>query len=232
MDKAQPATLITEDLLPGDLLFQLRSGGEAEWVISRLFAGRDGIAVNHVAIYDGDGQVIEAIMPDVCKTTLDAFIDASVRDGRGRPCVLVCRVIPEYSHLITPVLEFAEQLVASPYDPHYGAHNKQGPGESPPGKQSWYCSELVVDAFCDANGGQFLFEETPMSFRDMDTGELMPFWVDHYQTIGRSIPEGQPGSHPALLSCSDKLTPVNTMGALPARDVRDWQSLEPGVALV
>ena len=56
MDKAlpatgMPATVIAEDLLPGDLIFQLRSGGEAEWVISRLFAGRDGAAINHVALY-------------------------------------------------------------------------------------------------------------------------------------------------------------------------------------
>ncbi|WP_299731483.1 hypothetical protein [uncultured Endozoicomonas sp.] len=42
MDKQQPAPIISEDLLPGDLLFQFRSGGEAEWAISRIFAGRDG----------------------------------------------------------------------------------------------------------------------------------------------------------------------------------------------
>ena len=221
MDAPQLEPMITEDLLPGDLLFQLRSGGEAEWVISRLFAGRDGKAINHVAIYDGDGQVIEAVMPEVRKSSMDDFINRSVRDNRSNPCILVCRVKPEHSGLLSKALEFAEGVVEHPYDPHYTS-----------GKKSWYCSELVVDAFRAANNGEFLFEETPMSFRDMDSGEIMPYWKLHYDAIDQDIPEGQLGSHPALLSCSDKLTVVNIMGALPARGMMQWAGLEPNSSLV
>ena len=221
MDKALPATTITEDLLPGDLLFQLRSGGEAEWVISRLFAGRDGAAINHVALYDGDGMVIEAVMPRVHKIPLADFVSHSVSDNHGRPCVLVCRLASSYSALVPDALTFAEQQLSIPYDPHYrqnqAAHQK-----------SWYCSELIIHAFRQANKGIFLFEETPMSFRNMATGELMPFWVDHYQAIGQAIPEGLPGSHPALLSCSDKLISINILGSLPAKSCLDFCSLEPG----
>lgn len=224
MDKAIPATVIAEDLLPGDLLFQLRAGGEAEWVISRLFAGRNGIAINHVALYDGDGMVIEAVMPQVKKTSLDEFIGSSVLDNHGRPCVLVCRLGTVYSSLIPSVLEFAEQQLAIPYDPHY----RQSQDDH---KKSWYCSELIIHAFRCANGGEFVFEETPMNFRDIETGELMPFWVDHYKVVGQDIPEGLPGSHPALLSCSDKLVSINIMGALPARNGQDICGLEPGSTL-
>lgn len=220
MDALQSDLIITEDLLPGDLLFQLRSGGEAEWVISRLFAGRDGKAINHVAIYDGDGQVIEAVMPEVQKSSMDDFINRSVRDNRGNPCILVCRVKPQYSGLLSKVLEFAEGIVEHPYDPHYTS-----------GKKSWYCSELIVDAFRAANNGEFLFEETPMSFRDMDSGEILPYWKQHYSSINREIPEGQPGSHPALLSCSNELMVVNIMGALPARGMMQWLEPEPGASL-
>lgn len=221
MDKALPATVIAEDLLPGDLFFQLRSGGEAEWVISRLFAGRDGVAINHVALYDGDGMVIEAVMPQVKKTSLDDFVNCSVFDNHGRPCVMVCRLVQGYSDLIPAALGFAEQQLAIPYDAHY--RNSQARHQ-----KSWYCSELIVHAFRAANKGHFLFEETPMSFRDMDTGELMPFWVEHYQAVGQDVPEGLPGSHPALLSCSDKLVSINVMGSLPARNGKDLSSLEPG----
>ena len=216
MDAPQSDPIITEDLLPGDLLFQLRSGGKAEWVISRLFAGRDGKAINHVAIYDGDGQVIEAVMPEVRKTSMEDFINRSVRDNHGNPCILVCRVKPAFSALVPKALEFAEGVVDHPYDPHYTQ-----------GKKSWYCSELVVDAFREANNGEFLFEETPMSFRDMDSGEIMPYWRQHYDAIGQEIPEGKPGSHPALLSCSSELSVVNIMGALPARGMMQWLDLEP-----
>ena len=220
MEAKQSDPIITEDLLPGDLLFQLRSGGEAEWIISRLYAGRDGKAINHVAIYDGDGQVIEAVMPEIRKTAMDEFIARSVRDNHGNPCVLVCRVKSQHTALITRVLEFAENLVEHPYDPHYTS-----------GKKSWYCSELVVDAFREANSGEFLFEETPMSFRDIETGEVMPYWKLHYESINQEIPEGQPGSHPALLSCSEELVVVNIMGALPARGMSQWLDSEPGSTL-
>lgn len=221
MDKAMPATVIAEDLLPGDLLFQLRAGGEAERVISRLFAGRDGIAINHVALYDGDGMVIEAVMPQVKKTSLDDFVNSSVLDNHGRPCVLVCRLAADYSVLVSAALEFAELQLAIPYDPHYSQSKENQ-------QKSWYCSELIVHAFRSANEGCFLFEETPMSFRDMDTGELMPFWIDHYKAVGQDIPEGLPGSHPALLSCSDKLVSINILGSLPAKNGQDLCSLEPG----
>ncbi|USE36696.1 YiiX/YebB-like N1pC/P60 family cysteine hydrolase [Endozoicomonas sp. SCSIO W0465] len=229
MDKAlpatvMPATVIAEDLLPGDLIFQLRSGGEAEWVISRLFAGRDGAAINHVALYDGDGMVLEAVMPQVKKTSLDDFVSNSVLDNHGRPCVLICRLVSSYSALVPAALEFAEQQLSMPYDLHYSQNQDEH-------QKSWYCSELIVHAFRSANDGVFLFEETPMSFRDMETGELMPFWIDHYQAVGQKIPEELPGSHPALLSCSDKLISINILGSLPARNGQDVCSLEPGSTL-
>ena len=220
MDKPETFTLITEELLPGDLLFQLRSGGEAEWGISRLFSGRDGIAINHVGIYDGDGQVIEAVMPEVRKTSMDEFMACSVTDNHGCPCILVCRVCPEYASLIVPALEFAESTLAYPYDTHYSDV-----------KKSWYCSELVVDAFKHANQDQFLFQETPMSFRDMDSGEVLPFWVEHYRSINQAIPEGRLGSHPALLSRSDKIRLIAIVGSLPAKETVHWLGIESSTML-
>ncbi|WP_257255570.1 hypothetical protein [Endozoicomonas sp. SESOKO3] len=38
-----------------------------------------------------------------------------------------------------------------------------------------------------------------------------------------AIPEGQPGSHPALLSRSDKIRSVNILGSLPAKETLQWQ---------
>ena len=214
MDKAIPTTVIAEDLLPGDLLFQLRAGGEEEFAISRLFPGRDGVAINHVAIYDGDGMVIEAVSPGVQKTVTEDFISRSVLDNHGRPCVLVCRLKSVYSSLIPDALEFAEQLLASGH-----SHCASSPSES---LKSWYCSELIVHAFRHANEGYFFFE-TPMSLCDMETGELMP------KESGHATRQGLPGSHPALLSSSERLLCVNVMGALPARAGQRVYGLEEAV---
>ncbi|MGB0361167.1 MAG: YiiX/YebB-like N1pC/P60 family cysteine hydrolase [Endozoicomonas sp.] len=203
--------IITEDLLPGDLLFQLRIGGEAEWAISRIFAGRDGYAINHVAIYTGDDSIIEAVMPHVQKITLSRFIDSSVKDNHDRPCVLVCRLLPDHSPLIPAALMFAEQQVEVPYDSRY----QKDPNCT---NRSWYCSELVIHAFRQTSNSHFLFEETPMSFRDMDTGDFIPYWIEHYEKNGQKVPEGESGSHPALLSQSDNLIIVKVIGALPAKN--------------
>ena len=222
MDKAIPTTVIAEDLLPGDLLFQLRAGGEEEWAISRLFPGRDGVAINHVAIYDGDGMVIEAVSPGVKKTMTEDFISRSVLDNHGRPCVLVCRLKSVYSSLIPDALEFAEHQLLASHNSHFASSQNEF-------LKSWYCSELIVHAFRHANEGYFLFEQTPMSFRDMETGELLPFWLSHYKESGHAMPQGLPGSHPALLSSSERLLCVNVIGALPARAGQRVYGLEEAV---
>ena len=198
------------NLQKGDLLFQLRSGGELEYAISRVFAGYNGMLLNHVAVYCGDGdnggQVIEAIMPKVRSVSLEHFLQRSVMDTSGRHCVVHARLLPEFQHLAEKAVEFALRQLDEPYDSQYTNSGK-----------SWYCSELVIEAWRFANDGRFVFPQTPMGFRDMATGELIPFWIEHFKASNRSVPEGEPGSHPALLSCSEKIEVIKTIGQLPAR---------------
>lgn len=196
------------DLQKGDLLFQLRTGGELEYAISRLFAGYDNMALNHVAIYCGNGQVTEAIMPRVKATTVDHFIQRSAKDTKNRPCVIQARLKPEFQHLVNDAVAFVRNQESLPYDNQYSGR-----------RQAWYCSELILEAFRHANDGCFVFPQTPMGFRDVETGELFPYWVRLYQQAGKPIPEGEPGSHPALLSCSEKLDVIEIMGQMPARSL-------------
>ena len=198
--------MLLDNLQKGDLLFQLRTGGELEYVISRLFAGYNNMALNHVGIYCGNGELVEAIMPQVKTTAVDHFIQRSVADTQNRPCVLQARLIPEYAHLTDAAVTFARELINEPYDNQYCDKRK-----------GWYCSELVLEAFRYANDGCFVFPQTPMGFRDLETGELFPYWAKLYQKAGKPVPEGEPGSHPALLSRSEKLDVINISGQLPAR---------------
>ena len=220
MDTPQPDLVIAEDLLPGDLLFQLRMGGEQEPIISRLFAGRDGMAVNHVAIYEGDGMAIEAVTSEVKKTSLDEFFSAAVHDNHGRPCVFVCRVEAAYSSVVAAALEFAQQQVST----HDNSHSRD---VSRNHQKSWYCGELIVQSF--RHSKESLFKEESMTFHKTDTGELLPFWVQHCQSVGQETVERF--SHPALLSCSDKLAVVNVFGSLPARNSQNLCALKPGSTL-
>ena len=217
MNTSQPALVISEDLLPGDLLFQLRRGGEIELVTSRLFAGRDGMAVNYVAIYEGDGMVIEAMTPQVQKTSLDEFIGLAVRDNHSHPCVFVCRLEAEYSAVVPKALEFVQQQIA----PCRSGMNDEAR------QKSWYCSELIVQAF--RHNGEPLFEQTPTSFHGKETGVLTSLLGQRHQEVGKEPAEGL--SHPALLSRSEKLVTVNVLGSLPARSGQNLCALKPDSTL-
>ncbi len=45
----------------------------------------------------------------------------------------------------------------------------------------------------------------PMTFKDPETGEFLPTWIEYYEKLGVEIPEGQPGCNPNGLASSDKL---------------------------
>lgn len=212
-------SLQKDHLKKGDLLFQLRTGGELEWVISRIFAGYNGMALNHVALYTGNQELVEAVMPKVQKTTVDQFMKRAVKDGLGRPCILVARLSEPYLPLVSDAIQFAESQLHQPYNSDYCS-----------GEKAWYCSELILESFRSANRGEPVFPQTPMGFRDLETDELLPFWVSFYEKLGQPIPEGKPGSHPALLSCSDKLEIIKIIGELPASLNRQF-STDQGVQL-
>ncbi|MDP0588003.1 MAG: YiiX/YebB-like N1pC/P60 family cysteine hydrolase [Candidatus Endonucleobacter bathymodioli] len=197
---------LSESLQPGDLLFQLCKGGPTEWFISRLFEGIKGQAINHVGIYIGEQKVVEAVAPMVAVVSLKNFIGKSVIDISGLPCITVSRLPGKYSALIPQAIKFAKSCVTQLYDDSYGI------------QRGWYCSKLIIEAFKDANDGRYLFKETPMSFKDPESGEGYAYWVNHYKQYGEFIHHGEPGSHPALLSLSDNLVLVKTLGILPYKN--------------
>ncbi len=43
-----------------------------------------------------------------------------------------------------------------------------------------------------------------MTFKDPKTKTYFPAWVNYYKQINKTIPEGQPGINPGLISLSDK----------------------------
>ncbi|MCW7555345.1 YiiX/YebB-like N1pC/P60 family cysteine hydrolase [Endozoicomonas gorgoniicola] len=213
------------NLQKGDLLFQLRSGGELEYAISRVFAGYNGMLLNHVAVYCGEEKVVEATMPQVRCISPEQFLQHSVLDTSGRHCVVHARLLPEYQHLNEKAVEFILEQLDKPYDCHYMSKEKASR------EKSWYCSELILEAWRFANHGRFVFPQIPMGFRDMETNELLPYWVQHYNKARKPIPEGESGSHPALLSCSEKIDIISVMGQLPSR-VNSLINQEPPLQIV
>jgi hypothetical protein len=78
---------------------------------------------------------------------------------------------------------------------------------------AYYCSELLYDAFLDANGGRPVFELQAMTFRDPATGETSAVWAAYFAKRREPVPEGEPGLNPGGMSTSPVLTIVHAFGA-------------------
>jgi len=161
----------------------------------------NGYRLNHVALCITPLEVIEAIEPSVQRISLEKFLKAAATDRSKKPRVLVTRLKKEFAPLIPSAIARSQQLLGLPYDRAFGN-----------GPDAYYCSKLILDVFKHANAGDFLFPETPMNFTDPSTGRTSDVWIRYYKELGLPVPEGEPGSHPALLSRSEHLTVIHQFG--------------------
>lgn len=191
------------ELRTGDLVFSLI--GQADNAISAVTSGYRGVRVNHVGVLIETAYgpfVLEAFYPEVRLTSFPVFSRRS-HDEAGQPRLLLARLLPEYHGLIDDAVRYGLDRRDTPYDHLYLT-----------GENMLYCSELVVDMFRHANGGVDFFAERPMSFRDTETGDIHPFWVEYYAYFGMSVPEGEPGSNPGDISLDERLDVYGLVGNL------------------
>ena len=90
------------------------------------------------------------------------------------------------------VIARAKSFIGQPYDDCFLPDNGQ-----------MYCSELVYEAYLDANGNH-LFKSQPMNFRDK-RGKMPKYWKKHFRKLGIAIPEGVQGTNPTDMSKSELL---------------------------
>lgn len=189
----------------GDLLFQELPCRFLCEAIERVTPGYHNADVTHIGMYGKVGDqdyVIEATPPEVKLTPLPEFLSRA-SDHLGRPSVFAGRLKHEYQHLVPHAMEKAMELKGLPYDRYYLS-----------GEDAYYCSELVVDAFKHANGGNEFFPEKPMSFVDLDTGEVHENWKRYYGQLGMNLPVGEPGSSPGDISILPKIKILHRYGFL------------------
>jgi hypothetical protein len=189
----------------GDLIFSCI--GALDDPILAVTQGYRGARVNHVGVYveNAQGQfVLEAFPPEVRVTNLEIYQRRSQLTAEGPIRIMLGRVRTEFRHLIPPAIDFGIRRRNTPYDKLYQTDER-----------SLYCSELIVDMFKTANGGAAFFPEKPMSFRDLNTGEVLRAWVDYYAYFGMEVPEGEPGSNPGDMSLDPKLEIYSVIGPVP-----------------
>lgn len=155
----------------GDLLFHVTDQGNA---VTDVTPGM----IDHVAIYVGNGQVIEAISEGVTTTPL---LQLKQREGGYYLIGVVNGANKRQS------VQNSFTYLGRNYDHLYLPDN-----------DDIYCSELVELAYVNKNGEK-VFEPIPMSFHDSN-GQITPYWIRFYKLYGMEVPEGKPGTNPGELS--------------------------------
>jgi len=181
----------------GDLLFEVSENSVMSEAITASTAQHDSIKYDHVAIFvlcDGIPSVIEASTAHgVAQTSWADFVSSS-NHINGKPGLVVMR-INQKAMRISQAVTRAKTYLGEPYDWSYLPDN---------GKM--YCSELVYEAFLDADGKP-LFTAKPMNFRNAK-GEMPAFWTELFQKLDEPIPEGVLGTNPNEMAKDSMLMEV------------------------
>ncbi|MGM9812713.1 MAG: YiiX/YebB-like N1pC/P60 family cysteine hydrolase [Muribaculaceae bacterium] len=175
------------DLRSGDLLFFAPAKDNA---ITKVTQGIGDVAIDHVAIVrvtDSVITTIEAVHRGVVEMPIDS---AWARARQKSETVIVGRINGGLD--IPASISAALRHLGKPYDFYFE-----------PSDSAIYCSELVQKAFIDI-WGEPIFSTIPMSFHTPD-GKILPYWTEHYRRVGKTVPEGAPGTNPGQLSRSRRL---------------------------
>lgn len=184
-------------LQDGDLLFQDMDCGPLCDAIEAVTEGYNGNDFSHMGmVYHKNDTIyiIEAAGKAVRLTTLEKFFKNTKKP------IPVGRLKKQYKKLIPNAISFSLKQLGVPYDDEYVYNNG-----------SYYCSELIYDAFKAANKNKPFFELFPMTYKQPGTNEFFPAWIEYYKEIGKPIPEGLPGCNPGGMSTSDKIEIVGNL---------------------
>ncbi|WON76377.1 YiiX/YebB-like N1pC/P60 family cysteine hydrolase [Serratia sp. UGAL515B_01] len=185
----------------GDLIFT--QIGSASNAISAVTEGYRGARVNHVGVIVVNNRgtfVLEAFPPEVRVTSLSVFLRRS-EFKFGKPRYILTRLHRQFRSLIPNAIQYGLEQRNRPYDQLYLTETS-----------ALYCSELIVDMFRYANGGNEFFVEQPMSFHDPASGKILPVWIEYYAKFGMNVPQGQPGSNPGSISKDERLSIIEIQG--------------------
>ncbi|MEN8928550.1 MAG: YiiX/YebB-like N1pC/P60 family cysteine hydrolase [Flavobacteriales bacterium] len=183
----------------GDLLFQNTGDDEVENAIKSVTATSKAKNYSHVGIAmqeKGNWFVLEAITKaGVTKTPLNAFLDRN-KNRNGKSQTTVARLDSYYNSYIPKALEYGLTRLDLSYDKIFLWNDS-----------SYYCSELVYKMFSsqDLLQDSLPFLTNPMTFND-SSGNPLPSWVNYYEKLNHSIPEGMTGTNPNLMASSPRLS--------------------------
>jgi hypothetical protein len=170
--------ITVEKLKPLDIIFTYYVQTPLDELIAQCGLNYGEKLINHVGLYIGNNQVIEASREGVVITQLQAFIKGQVYIKRPNLNLNA----QEIQNIITKAKLYLNK--------NYNHSFKDD-------EENIYCSELIIRAF-EAIGNKNPFQRHSITFNNHKTNKLDPRWLEYYKNED-DIPEGQLGSHPNKL---------------------------------
>lgn len=180
----------------GDILFQDCNCGPICEAIEDVTISKDSRRYSHAAIvvrHNGILKVVEANTAGVKLVDMDSFINRYVSKD-GKPMISIGRLKKRYQSLVPKISLFCINQLGKSYDSKFELNN-----------DSYYCSELIYEAYKAANKNKDFFMLYPMTFKKLGSDTFHPEFEKYYQSIGEEIPEGKLGLNPGSISRDKRL---------------------------
>lgn len=181
----------------GDLIFIDTDCGPLCNAINAVTPSYKDLPMSHVGlkvVHEGKPVIVHASTNGVVMESLSNFL----KMAKGE--VVIGRIKPDYKHLLDSAMSFAKQQVGLKYNHTFT-----------PNTNTYYCSELIYEAFKAANKGEAFFTLQPMSFINPQTNSTDTNWVQYFAQLNAPVPEGVLGCNPGEMSLSDKIDIVGTI---------------------
>ncbi|WP_349657638.1 YiiX/YebB-like N1pC/P60 family cysteine hydrolase [Xanthomonas sp. 10-10] len=191
-----PGTALALRVHDGDLLFVTAARTGLSGAIDDATATRGELSFDHVALvaHAGDTQVVlHADEHGSREQPLQAFIDEATARHRQ---VVVYRLTPEHRVAISDAIAQARRMLGKPYNQTYVQDDN-----------SYYCSDFIERAF----RAHHVFALQPMNFRNLQTGQVSPYWTEFYRSKGMAVPQGLPGTNPNDMATAAALRVVGRL---------------------
>ena len=175
----------------GDLLFININCGPMCDAINAVTEGFENNDFNHMGMVITENNeyfVYEAIGKAVVKTPLKTFVSYT------KEPIYIGKLKDEYQYLIPDAIVFSEKQIGVPYDNDFIYNNEK-----------YYCSELIYDAFLLANNNKPFFKLFPMTYKEPNSDNFFPIWIEHFDKQNIEIPEGKPGCNPGGMNLDEKI---------------------------
>lgn len=175
----------------GDLLFVGNSSGNLSKAIDEVTKTEKSTNFSHIALVEKSGKdiwVLHAAPQNGSeRISLEEFKNSAKQDSSQ---IVIYRIKKQFKPDYENAISEAKKMLGKPYNFTYILSDT-----------AYYCSDFVYNSFEKDS----IFEMNPMTFKNPQTNEFHPTWVQFYQKQNLEIPEGKPGCNPNGMAASEKL---------------------------